>query len=306
MLLNPVLFLSILAYLVDFTSGEGHCVLRDVCGRDPTLPAGTNINLLCTDSGPPNEMKEKLKKLMAKVCPHFEPEISSKICCTRRQIKDLQMNMLTLRAVVGHCPSCFYDIRRLFCDLTCHPEQSNFLHAAVKVWGENPKGEEVEMVKELNYYLSPTFFNVIYEACKNVLFPSQSMSVLPFLCGTALCSPEKLLKYMGTQSRVTSPFQINFIPSKDPIVEENNLQLYDPPTFPCNAAPSTDTDVCSSANCELSCPTLDFSVYKGPSTNFLFTIGGTDGLVIVMASIFVLFSIGFIGTLIYGKIYRRT
>nr|ACO15628.1 Niemann-Pick C1 protein precursor [Caligus clemensi] len=294
----------ILAFQQIALGSSHHCVLRGICGKDPTVTIGKVPMLLCADEGPPNEMPEKLKRRMRKVCPHFETEISaSKICCTRRQIIDLESNFASLEAVAGHCPTCLYNLKKVFCDFTCHPEQSRFLNASKKIWGKNSEGEEVEMVKELDYYVDSIFSNEVYNACKDVLFPSQSSSILPFICGTPFCSPKKLLEYMGTPSSVTSPFLIQFFHSEDDDHVNSSsagLEYYNPRTLPCNVPPPGALNPCSCTNCELSCPSLDFSIYPR-QTGVLFHIGELDGLTVVMGAIFIAFSIGFIAVLLFMR-----
>ena len=113
------------------------------------------------------------------------------------------------------------------------PDQSKFLNAGKTVRGQGYNGQEVEMVKVLEYHVDFRYAQKVYQSCVNVVNPSTSGSVMDLLCGPwggALCSPKRfsnhcnitllyykqcqlsfrLLDYLGSLSNGYAPFQINY------------------------------------------------------------------------------------------------
>lgn len=56
----------------------------------------------------------------------------------------------TLGVSVCRCPSCFFNMVNLFCELTCGPHQSQFMNAT-EISNNN--------VVQLTYYIGKTFAN---------------------------------------------------------------------------------------------------------------------------------------------------
>lgn len=50
-----------------------------------------------------------------------------KLCCSEGQLEDLNANFKLAENFLGRCPTCFYNFRMNFCDMTCRPDQSRFL-----------------------------------------------------------------------------------------------------------------------------------------------------------------------------------
>ena len=61
---------------------------------------------------------------------------------------------------------------------------------------------------------------------------------MDLLCGPwggALCSPQRLLDYLGSISNGYAPFQINYLLYKEPKL--GRIKPHDPPVVPCNQEP---------------------------------------------------------------------
>ena len=66
-----------------------------------------------------------------------------------------------------------------------------------------------------------------------------SGSVMDLLCGPwggALCSPQRLLDYLGSISNGYAPFQINYLLYKE-LDSGSSIKPHDPPVVPCNEEP---------------------------------------------------------------------
>ena len=44
------------------------------------------------------------------------------------QIEDMQTQFVYPESMLGRCPSCLYNFKKNFCDLTCRADQSRFLN----------------------------------------------------------------------------------------------------------------------------------------------------------------------------------
>lgn len=58
------------------------------------------------------------------------------------------------------CPSCFYNLLNMFCELTCSPRQSEFLNiTATEDYVDPVINQTKTNVKELQYYIGESFAN---------------------------------------------------------------------------------------------------------------------------------------------------
>ena len=92
------------------------------------------------------------------------------------------------------------------------------------------------MVKVLDYHVSEAYAEKVYKSCADVVNPSTSGSVMDLLCGPwggALCSPQRLLDYLGSISNGYAPFQINYYIHNSE-ANQTLFQPHNPPVVPCN------------------------------------------------------------------------
>ena len=61
------------------------------------------------------------------ICPHLITEHAKdgrlELCCEIKQLSEAKAQFSTLSGIVGRCPTCFGNFKRLFCDLACHPSE---------------------------------------------------------------------------------------------------------------------------------------------------------------------------------------
>jgi Niemann-Pick C1 protein len=112
---------------------EGRCIWYDVCGKDPEPPNQNNPHCLnCAYDGPAKQLPDEFGKLLDDACPHLRQDLEGdlRLCCSPQQLNDLKNNFLMASAFLGRCPTCMYNFRKNFCDMTCRPDQSLFLKAS--------------------------------------------------------------------------------------------------------------------------------------------------------------------------------
>ena len=127
--------------LVRAFKSEGHCVWYDVCGKDPNPPNTKNPHCLnCAYDGEAILLNSTYEKLLDEACPHLRGDLEGdfRLCCSPSQLQDLKSNFDMAQAFLNRCPTCFYNFRKNFCDMTCRPDQSLFLKAT---YVEGPRSE---------------------------------------------------------------------------------------------------------------------------------------------------------------------
>ncbi len=111
----------------------GHCVWYDVCGPDPNLdPEMAKYHCLnCKYEGPAKLLPSVYETILDEACPHLRNDLGGDLhlCCGPQQLQDLKTNFIMAVALLARCPTCMYNFRKNFCDMTCRPDQSKFLKA---------------------------------------------------------------------------------------------------------------------------------------------------------------------------------
>lgn len=108
--------------------------------------------------------------LLREVCPEFLEDIPDgeypELCCNKRTLYELRLNYdMPKQLGLNRCPSCFYNFRRLYCNLACSPKQSKFLRVDKSV--PTQIGNKTYFkIKEMSYFLNRNFANGLYESCK--------------------------------------------------------------------------------------------------------------------------------------------
>ena len=103
---------------------EGHCIWYDACGWDPDY-VGNDPSLVhylnCHYTGPAKPATGEMLEILAEACPHlYEGGAPQNLCCSKRQLMDLKTNFVTPQQIIEPvCPTCYYNFKKNFCDLTC-------------------------------------------------------------------------------------------------------------------------------------------------------------------------------------------
>ena len=148
----------------------------------------------------------------------FQPQA---LCCSLRQLTDLKVNFVTPQLFIEpYCPTCYYNFRKNFCDMTCSPDQSMFVRANNVVEGPgydlgdgDYTGQNVSMVKDVTYFVKDEFASATFQSCKDVQYPPLSMGVMGLLCGPwgeDFCTPRRWWDFLGSVDNGYSPFQITY------------------------------------------------------------------------------------------------
>ncbi|KAB5543014.1 patched family-domain-containing protein, partial [Coniochaeta sp. 2T2.1] len=216
----------------------GRCAIRGHCGNKSFL----GKQLPCPDNGLAEEPDQKLRDQLVDLCGPKWSE--GPVCCNEEQVKSLKSSMSTANQIISSCPACKENFYNMFCTFTCSPDQSLFLN----VTKTQPKNGKL-MVTELDQLISEEYGTGFYDSCKDVKFGPSNSKAMDFIGGGAK-NYSQLLKFLGDEKAIGSPFQINF-PKE---YEEPKMGPLDMKPKKCN-----DEDPsfrCACVDCPAVCPEL--------------------------------------------------
>ena len=67
--------------------------------------------------------------LLQNICPELfeDNNLDIPVCCNKDQIEILDNDLKKAEAIIGGCPSCYFNFRNMWCHMTCSPKQSDFV-----------------------------------------------------------------------------------------------------------------------------------------------------------------------------------
>ena len=274
---------------------KGYCVWYDQCttGDKP---------MNCLYNGPAKNLTNpKGVQILNSLCPELRDQPT---CCSTKQLQSLDNNLKMFIQLTGRCPACWNNMRRLYCQLTCSQDQSLFLDPTV-VYPFTPSPSIKQYILEVQYFVSPQFKQGLFDSCKDVTFPGNNEKVLSLLCGTTaeLCTPDKLLRYMGSPNNGFAPFTLDF-----PDNLTSNLSWMNQTVFKCNQPfvnPQTNrtASVCSCQDCQSSCPVRPTVPPKVNPTKILGMDLLSFSLLVVYCFLLICLVISFLYKLVLRKSY---
>ena len=102
-------------------------------------------------------------QLVEELCPWYAKGKDTKICCDKNMLETLKESILPAQNFLQRCPSCFTDFMRLFCATTCDPNAATFMDVNEFFWDPTTNA-----ISEVEVYMTYSFANILYDACKNV------------------------------------------------------------------------------------------------------------------------------------------
>ncbi|TYZ67629.1 hypothetical protein PybrP1_011406 [[Pythium] brassicae (nom. inval.)] len=197
----------------------GYCVSFDttfvnVSANNPTpnrfLPIGAQEGHARGFKNKFSEWSSKNRDQFQVDCPFLYNETVAKgseyLCCTEDQYSSLKTQV---RMIPGLCKSCKENLRNIFCQMACSPNNSMFLDVnQVRLMPGDAahEGDVYPAIEELTYYVGTDWVRDIYDYC----LKDSSFSLL--------CNPKQnctdgfgLMEFMGEYklNTIGSPLQIN-------------------------------------------------------------------------------------------------
>ncbi|KAL6509851.1 hypothetical protein OROGR_022339 [Orobanche gracilis] len=179
---------------------EEYCAMYDICGKRSD---GKVLN--CPVGSASIKPDELLSAKIQSLCP----TITGNICCTEAQFDVLRTQVQQAIPFVVGCPACLRNFLNLFCELTCSPNQSQFINVtSISRVGNH------STVDGIDYYITDTFGEGMFESCKDIKFGSMNSRALDFI-GAGARNFSEWFAFIGRRAGTGlpgSPFAINFLP----------------------------------------------------------------------------------------------
>uniref|UniRef100_M4BQN4 SSD domain-containing protein n=1 Tax=Hyaloperonospora arabidopsidis (strain Emoy2) TaxID=559515 RepID=M4BQN4_HYAAE len=211
---------AVVSQLGSLVRAPGHCVAFDSAYVDVSTPSAAVPNRYyptsveaAYDAGFANRFSEwsPVNREHFQVdCPLLYNEVIARgddmLCCTEQQYTGLSSQV---RMIPGLCSACKENLRNIFCQFTCSPNNSLFLdvnEVRIMDGDDDHIGAVFPAVEEATYYVGNDWIRDVYDFCKD----DSSFSLL--------CNPNQdctdgfgLMEYMGKYAfnSIGSPLQIN-------------------------------------------------------------------------------------------------
>lgn len=279
----------LLTYLCARAYADNRCSMRGKCGTDPL----SRKTIPCSYDGRPLPLSDSSLQLLKATCPDIVNDENS-FCCDDASVPELVSNLNQIGAFLKPCPSCFYNMARVFCDMTCSPHQKDFIQVTKNVTSL--------AVTEATYYITDTYAASSFESCKDVTLGG--ISVLKILCGQYAenCNPHTLFQSMGTHDPLHSPFPLSFVFSETPVTTETGKYIpMNDRTTHCWQPAILGGSPCGCSSCHAMCgPSRDYPVPPPP-----WTVGGIDGFYLIMAVFYLAFAVAVVLVVVVQHFKRR-
>ncbi|KAF3628716.1 putative serine/threonine-protein kinase Cx32, chloroplastic-like [Capsicum annuum] len=209
---------------------EGYCAMYDICGA-----RSDNKVLNCPFGSPSVKPSELLSSKIQSLCP----TITGNVCCTETQFDTLRAQVQQAIPFLVGCPACLRNFLNLFCELTCSPNQSQFINVT-----SISKVKNNSTVGGIDYFITDTFGEVLYESCKDVKFGTMNTKAIDFI-GAGAKNFGEWYAFIGRRAPPAvpgSPYAINFRPTAP---ESSGMKPMNVSTYSCG-----DTSLgCSCGDC---------------------------------------------------------
>ncbi|CAA0830100.1 Patched family protein [Striga hermonthica] len=201
-----------------------------ICGKRSD---GKVLN--CPLARPAVKPDELLSQKIQSLCP----TITGNICCTVEQFDVLRTQVQQAIPFVVGCPACLRNFLNLFCELTCSPNQAQFINVtSISRVGRNTT------VNGIDYYVTDAFGEGMFESCKDVKFGSMNSRAIEFI-GASAKNFSEWFAFIGRRAELGlpgSPYAINFLPVAP---ESSGMRPMNVSTYSCG-----DTSLgCSCGDC---------------------------------------------------------
>ncbi|XP_077219940.1 uncharacterized protein LOC143854074 isoform X2 [Tasmannia lanceolata] len=177
---------------------EEYCSMYSICGQRTD---GKVLN--CPFGSPSVKPDELLSSKIQSLCP----TISGNVCCTADQFETLRGQVQQAIPFLVGCPACLRNFLNLFCELSCSPNQSLFINVT-----SVSKVNNNLTVDGIDFYVTDSFGEELYNSCKDVKFGTMNTRALEFI-GAGAKSFKEWFAFIGRQAELGvpgSPYAINF------------------------------------------------------------------------------------------------
>lgn len=255
-LANSALLILLIATTSSVPGINGDCVFKGLCGgQNPSSPLTP-----CVAEGSdrkPHELDSETVYHLASFCSDFWYSTGATFCCDQAQVHSLIAALeSSVRNSFGVCPSCKFNLARIFCHMHCSPEQHKFVQVVNSTGPEatNAIASEADSGKRtagnVSFFLENDYLQRTYDSCAGVLTPDRSRFAVDLRCGefATRCTPEKLISTIGGSLMPQTPVEFLYEAPR-------GYQLFNYTTAGCSEAPYEGEYPCHCIHCnDLECP----------------------------------------------------
>ncbi|XP_014817570.1 PREDICTED: Niemann-Pick C1-like protein 1, partial [Calidris pugnax] len=281
------------------THRPGFCAFYGDCGRNPEI----NISLVasgipCLDNSPARVATGPLLALLRSVCPELvNPNGTTHVCCSLKQLGDLQLSVALSGTVLSRCPSCARNFANIYCQNICSPDQSLFTNVTRVTTPSGATNSSALAVVEYQCFYRRSFADAAFTSCQGVRLPATGGYAIDTMCGRyghQLCTTQRWLDFQGDKNNGLAPLQIDFQLVANGSQPGEGIQPLDGRAWGCHQALSPEGQPCSCQDCAQSCPPLLAPTSPPPP----FRLGNADGALVVCGLLFGLLAITFLTVLL--------
>lgn len=246
---------------------DGYCMTYGHCGTDES----SQKPIPCYYNGPSQPLTDSRGlKILEELCPWMlaEEGQTTYTCCDPDGLNTLLTNVQPAQQTLDRCPSCYRNFLNLLCSTTCSPNQSVFMNVTqtepyTPSWDLQEESVEKfqgnETVLSVDVWLEGDFAHGMYNACKDVNFPSTNTKVMALYCGqygADHCSAQRWLDFIGSKDNGQTPFAFNYMLRNNSIPEPEIFTPLNITIHPCNEGFGNNTEPCSCQDCPKACPPI--------------------------------------------------
>ncbi|PON78470.1 Niemann-Pick C type protein [Trema orientale] len=221
----------------DVTFGDKHskeyCAMYDICGERSD---GKVLNC------PYGSSSVKPDELFSAKIQSLCPTLSGNVCCTEAQFDTLRTQVQQAIPFLVGCPACLRNFLNLFCELSCSPNQSQFINVT-----STSQVNGNLTVDGIDYFISDSFGEGLFNSCKDVKFGTMNTRAIEFI-GAGAKNFKEWFAFIGQKAPPGfpgSPYSINF---KSSVSEASGMDPMNVSVYSC-----ADTSLgCSCGDCLLS------------------------------------------------------
>lgn len=100
------------------------CIMYGECGPNEKETSVYN----CKYNGKAKPLPQHILKKFKETCPHLYTGNETHTCCDVDQIIRMIDGISVPRQFMFRCPACYLNFRTLVCDMSCNPNQHEFVH----------------------------------------------------------------------------------------------------------------------------------------------------------------------------------
>lgn len=160
---------------------------------------------------------------------------------------EMDLQFVSLQAMVGRCHTCYQNMLKLFCSMTCAPNQGDFIKIA-KTGGNSTN----QYALATQTYVDEAYMADTFASCRNVIAPSFGEKFSAISCGDETdtsCTAQKWYRHFGDSvNNKMTPFDIQYIATA-----KTGGSRFEFQAKPCNEA-YEGFHSCSCADCTAACP----------------------------------------------------